>query len=87
MKSVEYDRGKIVYFGTNTEICDTSIMLPGIPLLPVPLLAIFYCLTLIYLFLGISIISDIFMNGIEKITSQKTAVEITNKEGEVIKKK
>ena len=33
-------------------------------------LAVVYLLALIYLFLGISIVSDIFMNAIEVITSQ-----------------
>jgi len=44
-------------------------LIPGIAILPSGLLAIFYGLTLLYLFLGIGIVSDLFMAGIEKITS------------------
>jgi len=47
-------------------------------------LAFFYFLALVYLFLGISIVADIFMSGIEKITAQKRVIEI-KKDGEVVK--
>ena len=57
-------------------MCTAALLIPGTALLPTGLLAICYCLTLIYLFLGISIISDIFMNSIEKITSQTYIIEI-----------
>ena len=53
-------------------------MLPGLATLNVGLLAIAYGLCLIYLFLGISIVSEIFMLSIEKITAKK--VEITVKD-------
>lgn len=66
---VTYDRGEIVYYSHNLEICNSSILIPGIALLPRGLLAIFYALALIYLFLGIGIVSDVFMAGIERITS------------------
>jgi len=39
-------------------------------------LAIVYCLVLLYLFLGIAIISDIFMNSIEVITSQTKIIKV-----------
>lgn len=65
----QFPRGRIVYYGHNTEVCNVLILIPGTALLPRGLLAIAYGLSLIYLFLGISIISDIFMVGIENITS------------------
>lgn len=40
------------------------------------LLAVAYGLCLIYLFLGISIVAEIFMEAIEKITAKKVIVEI-----------
>jgi solute carrier family 8 (sodium/calcium exchanger) len=46
-----------------------------------------YCITLVYLFLGISIVSDIFMSAIEKVTSQNKKIQITNEKGEVEEKK
>lgn len=77
ISSVEYyERGKIVYFGSNSEICNTGLLIPGTALLPVGFLAISYGLALIYLFLGIAIISDIFMAGIEAITSQTVTITI-----------
>jgi len=39
-------------------------------------LTIFYLITLGYLFLGIAIVSDIFMEAIEQITAQTKTVEI-----------
>lgn len=51
------------------------------------MLAVFYGLTLVYLFLGIGIVSDIFMAGIEKITSQTTIIKITDEHGEVVRTK
>ena len=62
-------------------------MIPGTAILPNGLLAIFYGCTLIYLFLGIGIVSDIFMDGIETLTSQTMIVKIKNNEGEVANSK
>jgi len=42
------------------------VLIPGIALLPSGLLAVFYALALVYLFLGIGIVSDVFMAGIEE---------------------
>ena len=58
-----------MYYSKNTEICNSSVLIPGIALLQTGLLAIFYALALLYLFLGIGIVSEVFMEGIEKITS------------------
>lgn len=43
-------------------------------------LAIIYLLCLVYLFVGIAIISDIFMEAIEHITSQQQTIEIWNED-------
>lgn len=84
---VKYPRGKIIYLSRNEVICQSSLLIPGIAILPNGLLAVFYGLTLIYLFLGIGIVSDLFMSGIERITSKTQIVEIKNAHGEVIKTK
>ena len=39
----------------------SSLLIPGTAILPNGLLAVFYGCTLIYLFLGIGIVSDVFM--------------------------
>lgn len=64
-----YERGRVVYYGNNLSMCVSALLLPGTALLPTGFLVVCYAMSLIYLFLGISIISDIFMSGIEKITS------------------
>lgn len=43
-----------------------------------------YGLALIYLFLGVAIISELFMGGIEKITSQTVTVEIKDHNDQLI---
>jgi solute carrier family 8 (sodium/calcium exchanger) len=58
-----------VYYSTNLEICNSALLIPGTALYPNGLLGAFYGITLVYLFLGIGIISDVFMSGIERITS------------------
>jgi solute carrier family 8 (sodium/calcium exchanger) len=50
-------------------------------LLPSGLLGVAYLVGLIYIFVGISIISDIFMEAIEVITSQTKQYEIWEKDG------
>ena len=50
-------------------------MIPGTSLLPKPLLGVTYFVFLCFLFLGISIIADMFMEAIETITSKVQLVE------------
>ena len=66
-----FPKGRIVYYGHNNGgVCDEPfILIPGIALLPRGFLFLLYGMSLIFLFLGIAIISDIFMNGIEEITA------------------
>jgi len=69
-----FERGRIHYYSMNTEVCNSWVIVPGTAILPRGLLAIGYGFTLIYLFLGIGIISDVFMSAIEKITSKKQLI-------------
>lgn len=63
------------------------MLIPGTAILPRGLLAICYCFSLIYLFMGIGIVSDIFMSAIEKITSQTQLLQVKDEHGQVIKQK
>ena len=54
---------------------------PGTALLPKALLGIFYLIFLFWLFLGISVIADIFMEAIEIITSSTKDVQVQDKDG------
>ena len=48
------------------------------------ILGIAYLVTLGYLFLGVAIISDIFMESIEAITAQTKAIELWDKESKSV---
>jgi solute carrier family 8 (sodium/calcium exchanger) len=60
-----------------------GILFPGLSLLPTPVLAIFYGLALVYLFMGINVVSDIFMDSIGIITSQSYNITERDDEGNV----
>lgn len=81
MEVEEFDRGRIVYFSKNTEVCMSSLLIPGVAALDRGMLAVFYGFALIYLFLGISIVAEIFMESIEKITSKTLILDIEDAEG------
>jgi len=49
--------------------CTSVVLIPGTSLLSPGLMGVCYLLTLGYLFLGIAIVSDIFMEAIEEITA------------------
>lgn len=70
MEVEEFPRGRIVYFSKNVEVCKSSLLIPGVATLNNGMLAVFYGFALIYLFLGISIVAEIFMEAIEKITAK-----------------
>jgi hypothetical protein len=53
----------------DSQRCFSPILVPGTSLLPTGLMGIVYLLWLGYLFIGIAIISDIFMEAIESITA------------------
>jgi len=78
MKIENYPRGRIVKFSNQMEVCSSGWILPGTDILPIPLLIIAYFVTLCWLFLGISIVADIFMSAIEKITSQTQTITKVN---------
>jgi Ca2+/Na+ antiporter len=87
MDEQTFTKGKIYYFSANVEVCNSSILVTGIPLLSRPLLAVVYCITLIYLFLGIGIVSDIFMSAIEKVTSKNKIIKVLDAKGEIVQSK
>jgi len=80
-----YPRGRIVYYSHNEQVCNSSLLIPGTAILPSGLLAVFYALCLVYLFLGIYVVSDIFMASIERITSQTQIVKVHDRAGQVVR--
>lgn len=73
-----------VLFRESQTVCTSSILLPGFNLLPRWLLGTIYLLFLIYLFAGVAIASDLFMDGIMQITSIMKTVKRKNEKGEVV---
>lgn len=78
----EYPRGRIVYFSKNTEVCQSVLLLPGLAALSRGTLGVAYGLCLVYLFLGIGIVAEIFMEAIEVITSKSVFTEWVDDEGQ-----
>ena len=55
----------------------------GVSLVNNGLLGVIYILILLWIFMGVGIVSDIFMEAIEVITSQTTIREIKDEKGNV----
>lgn len=70
MEVTEFERGRIVYFSKNSDVCQSSLLIPGVAIMSTGTLAVAYAACLIYLFLGISIVAEIFMEAIEQITAK-----------------
>jgi len=82
MESIKiYSRGQRVEYTNKNEFCHSWVITEGVSLLPYWLLAIIYFLGLAYLFLGIALVSDIFMDGIEVITSQTKTIKYNDLDG------
>jgi solute carrier family 8 (sodium/calcium exchanger) len=60
--------------------CSTMLVVPGTSLMNEALMGIVYLLWLGYLFGGIAIISDIFMESIDEITAQTIKVDYWDKD-------
>lgn len=63
------------------------MLIPGVATLNRGLLAVAYGFALVYLFVGISIVAEIFMEAIEKITSKTVIFDVEDSEGNIRQKK
>ncbi|PNH02971.1 Sodium/calcium exchanger 3 [Tetrabaena socialis] len=77
-------RGYAIFTRSTDPICESDILLPGFNLLPRWLLGALYLLFLLYLFAGVAIASDLFMDGIIKITDTTHKVKRKNANGEIV---
>ena len=66
------------------ELCHNFLVVPGTSLISKGAQGFGYFIFLCYLFLGISINADIFMESIEVITSSTKDVQVKNKDGEIM---
>lgn len=70
-----FEEGIIVQFETDDDkICKSWLLLPGENLWGTGVRGFLYIVFMFYLFIGIAIISDIFMGAIEVITSKKKVI-------------
>lgn len=74
MQIKKFTRGQIVEYTNLEEFCDSFVFLPGITTMSRGFLAVMYFLWLLWMFLGMNIIADIFMGAIEVITAKKRVV-------------
>jgi len=71
----DFENGIIVQFESDKDkVCESWILLPGENLWGEGVRGFLYILFMFYLFIGIAIISDIFMGAIEVITSKKKII-------------
>ena len=71
----DFENGIIVQFESDAEkVCQSWILLPGENLWGAGVRGFLYIVFMFYLFIGIAIISDIFMGAIEVITSKKKVI-------------
>ena len=88
----EYDLYQRVYqtggyideYSNKETMCTSWIYHPGLSLLNDNVLGGLYLLFLIWLFIGITILADIFMESIETITSKANLVEVVDSDGNII---
>ncbi|XP_033634771.1 sodium/calcium exchanger 3-like [Asterias rubens] len=72
---VNYSRGYVIeYLKNNYSACESWMLLPAENLWATWLRGLLYIITMLYIFVGIAIVSDIFMCSIEVITSKKRKI-------------
>lgn len=69
-RRIERNTGYIDEYTSKEIFCTSNLLIPGMELMNQYVLTAFYFFALVYLFMGIAIVSDIFMEAIEMITSQ-----------------
>mmetsp|Transcript_9409 Transcript_9409/g.32742 ORF Transcript_9409/g.32742 Transcript_9409/m.32742 type:complete len:893 (+) Transcript_9409:207-2885(+) len=80
-KTLYADRGFVVqYFDSSEqkECADSWLLLPGANVWSIHTQRFVYFAGLVYVFLGVSIISDIFMAAVEQITSKEKSVTLSD---------
>lgn len=76
--------GKYLFFKFINRLFISWAIVPGSSLMNPTVLAIAYLIAMGYCFLGIAIISDIFMEAIENITAQTKTIELWDKESKSV---
>ena len=88
-QGTEYEKYQVMFsaqgyvdeYTNKEEFCTSFVIWPGLSLANELWQGVAYLLVLCYLFLGIALVADIFMESIEQITSKTTMVQIPTKDG------
>eukprot|EP01063_Lacrimia_lanifica_P028612 TRINITY_DN4205_c0_g2_i1.p1 TRINITY_DN4205_c0_g2~~TRINITY_DN4205_c0_g2_i1.p1 ORF type:complete len:1015 (+),score=365.20 TRINITY_DN4205_c0_g2_i1:94-3138(+) len=72
----KFDHGvdMVVRYEKGYTFCPSYVLFPAENVWPLGLRAVLYLLALVYLFLGVAIVSDMFMASIEEITAEKEKI-------------
>jgi len=81
---VKSAQGYIDEYTNKDEFCTSWLFHPGLSLLGDAALGICYFLLLFWLFIGIAILADIFMEAIEVITSKSEIVQVPDENGNMV---
>ena len=68
LRKVERHSGYIEEYTSGEVFCDSWVLLPGTSLMSPGLLASGLMLVLLYVFLGLTVLTDIFVEAVAKIT-------------------
>lgn len=79
------DGGYVEEYTSAENFCSSWLVLPGTSLLSTSTLGIMYLLVLFYIFLGVAVIADLFMEAIEVITSKVQVVDFVDDQGAILK--
>lgn len=85
MQKTELYAGFVTEYTNKETFCDSWVILAGVSLLPDWMMGIIYLLVLLWIFLGIGIAADIFMESIEEITSKVQIVDVVDEKGDIQK--
>eukprot|EP01063_Lacrimia_lanifica_P028613 TRINITY_DN4205_c0_g3_i1.p1 TRINITY_DN4205_c0_g3~~TRINITY_DN4205_c0_g3_i1.p1 ORF type:complete len:1087 (+),score=361.03 TRINITY_DN4205_c0_g3_i1:94-3354(+) len=72
----------VVRYEKGYTFCPSYVLFPAENVWPLGLRAFLYVFCLFYLFLGVAIVSDVFMGSIEEITAEKQKIVIVEEAGE-----
>ena len=81
---ISQPQGYIDEYTNKETFCHSFIVHPGMSLMSDASLGVVYLLFLFWLFIGIAILADIFMEAIEVITSKSEVVQIPDSDGNLI---
>ena len=81
---VKNPQGFVDEYTNKEEFCVSWVYHTGLSLMPDAVLGVMHLIFLFWLFIGIAILADIFMESIEVITSKSKLVQIPNADGELI---